>query len=352
MIIVAIFNVLVVAIASVENSKGDSKGLKAAFLMIFTFLALRYDYGNDYMAYAEIFASTDKLDLASRIEPGWQLLCLMCRPAGFFVMVAALAGFNCLVYYSFVKKYVSPEYFGFAVFMYVFNPYFMLVHLSAMRQALAVSLFVLAVDYLVQRRPLRYALVIAVASTFHASALFLLPVYILVWLNRSLPNVAVMVLLALYAAALAFGSQVDSATYLIGESLGERYGVYQERAVLTIGLGFVFYSACLALILFMDKAHNRTTALIVKLAALSYFASAPLGLAISAAGRMGMYFGPALIVAIPQTARAVRDKRHGVMFLAADALITLYEFQKFFESDIWIGKYEAYRSILSAPQWL
>ena len=55
-------------------------GLEIAWLIIFVFLAIRYDFGNDYMGYWEDFNSLNSwamfnVDNDLHVEPGWQILC-------------------------------------------------------------------------------------------------------------------------------------------------------------------------------------------------------------------------------------------------------------------------------------
>ena len=145
MIAVAIFNIIVVFFAYQARHKRTEFFLKVSFGLIFLFLALRYDYGNDYSAYLKGFLEVNRVETIDyfdkylHFDPGWIFLCRIFWPFGFFAMMAVLALFNCFVYYRFIRKYVPPVYYWFAVFLYVFNPYFMLVHSSAMRQSLAIS---------------------------------------------------------------------------------------------------------------------------------------------------------------------------------------------------------------------
>ena len=185
MFTVAILNIFVVFFAYQARHKRTEFFLKVSFGLIFLFLALRYNYGNDYSAYLKGFLEVNRVETIDyfdkywHFDPGWIFLCRIFGPFGFFAMMAVLALFNCFVYYRFIRKYVPPAYYWFAVFFYVFNPYFMLVHSSAMRQSLAISLFIFSIDYIYKKDALRYFLCIGLAALFHTSALVLLPIYLL-----------------------------------------------------------------------------------------------------------------------------------------------------------------------------
>ena len=63
MITVAIFNMFAVFFAFLAGSRRDKFWLKVSFVVIFLFLALRYDYGNDYDAYLQGFLNIISLTL-------------------------------------------------------------------------------------------------------------------------------------------------------------------------------------------------------------------------------------------------------------------------------------------------
>ena len=63
--------------------------LKISFFLIFLFLALRYEFGNDYRNYIdgfiEITTQTKIFFTGEQWEPGWNFLHLIFKPFGFFV---------------------------------------------------------------------------------------------------------------------------------------------------------------------------------------------------------------------------------------------------------------------------
>ena len=182
---IALFNIVFVLLAYLAQYKNQAYLLKVSFFLIFLFLALRYNFGNAYKIYLEDFLVInsyqliDYSDESLYYERGWLFLYRLFQPLGFFALIAVLAAFNCFVYYHLIKKYVLPGYYWFAVFLYVFTLGFMLVHCTAMRQSLAIALFLFSIDYIHKKDAIRYFLCIGLASLFHSSALVLLPVYLL-----------------------------------------------------------------------------------------------------------------------------------------------------------------------------
>jgi hypothetical protein len=345
---VAILNIAMIAFAQRASVAQADRWLKAAFLVLFSFLALRYQYGNDYANYLRYFEEGE--DSLLRLEPGWRLLRALFQPLGFFAMVGVLALFNSLTYFHFVKRYVPKQYFGYAVFLYLFNPYFMLVHSSAMRQSVAISIFLWAIRYIEERRVLRYVALVALAATFHTSALVLLPVYLLAWTNGRMRFGVALGVLVLYGAAVFFASDLAPFVSQFVSSYAERYEVYQGGTELGSGLGLIYGGTVLALIAVGATQQVGGRAVLFRIAIISYFATVPLAMVNTIAGRVGMYFAPVLIAVVPYVADGLKDRRLGHLFLATYAIMTLYVFYIFFQSDVWSGPFGTYTTIFSAPQ--
>ena len=101
---------------------------------------------------------------------------------GFHTMLTGMAAFTCFVLYRFTIKYISPEYYALSIALLLLEPNNILVISSAMRQSIAVGIFLLNIDSLIEKRYVQYTAGILLASLFHSSALFFL-VLILVELS-------------------------------------------------------------------------------------------------------------------------------------------------------------------------
>ena len=100
MVTTLVINGLVVFLSWLESLKILKHGLLISFILLFLFLALRYNFGNDYIGYFDGFREVNKYsnvtfkDREFHYEAGWLLLCRVFKPLGFFSMVALLAAFN------------------------------------------------------------------------------------------------------------------------------------------------------------------------------------------------------------------------------------------------------------------
>ncbi len=353
---IALFNIVFVLLAYLAQYKSKEYLLKLSFFLIFLFLALRYNYGNDYPAYIDDFlllASNNSFDYTFKneyYEKGWLFLYYLFKPFGFFALITVLAAFNCFVYYHLIKKYVLPGYYWFAVFLYVFTPGFMVLHCSAMRQSLAIALFLFSIDYIHKKDAIRYFLCIGLASLFHSSALVLLPVYFLGIFDWKIKRPLAIIFFVTYILFFQFGALLTPFMSIFMGTKFESYLRYEGSIEMGSGLGLILNSSLFALILFYAYFQSKQTSLFFKIAILSYFII-PLSLNLSSLVRIGMYFDVAMIIVFPATVYTIKNPTIKVAILAIIVFITLYNFNVFFKSEVFKESFGTYQTIFSAPQY-
>lgn len=356
MIATIILGIISVLFAYLAKCKDARWGLKASFTLIFLFLALRYNFGNDYERYLNAFIDIsqynqiDFFDNTRQYESGWMLLNWLFRSLGFFAMTAVLALFNCVVYYRFIKKYVPVRYYWLAIFLYIFYPEFMLIHSSAMRQSIAIMLFVFSMDYLYEKDAIRYFLCILLASLFHFSALILLPVYLLGLFNRRFYTVIGVTFVLIYVSVILFNQSLSPYLNLFINNYFEKYVGYRDAGVVNMGLGFLYFAVMSILTLYFLRLQNKETALVFMISIIS-FVLMPLALIIGLTARAGMYFVPATIIAYPIIFMKLKNPISKIIYLTIVLTATTYRFFQFFYSDVYKDAFGIYQTIFSAPQW-
>lgn len=359
MITVAIFNIVFVLFAYLAQYKGGEHFLKVSFFLIFLFLALRYNYGNDYPAYLKGFLNINSLvsiDYSVEyfdFDPGWVFLCRLFQHFGFFAMVAVLAAFNCFVYYRFIKKYVPPYYYWIAVFLYVFDANNMLINSSAMRQSLAISLFIFSLDYLYKKDVIRYFLCVGLASWIHTSALVLFPVYLLGLINFKINKTLIACIFLLYILAFKYADSIQPVIdILMSGSLG-KYEHYSESQFAKEDqeslASIIYYGILFLIVLFYGRFQDKETSLLFKAAILSFFIK-PFIILIPMIIRIGMYFSPFFIVVFPIVLITITNKFTRIMLLFFLILTKLYLFYQFFQHDVWKEAFASYQTIFSSPK--
>lgn len=346
-------SVLVAIFAGQQASLSKARAvLFFAFLCIYIFMAIRYDYGNDYMAYLDIFNESADIDIDSlyqyegRSEIGWVLLCSFFNSIGFFGFVAVLSFFNCVVYYHLISKYCPREYYWLAIFIYLVDVNNMLVQLSALRQSVAVAIFVLAVDFLVQRKLLSFLMMVFTASLFHTTALVCLLLAPLPYLAFRKERFFVFMYIAAYFILYILVDKLAPVVNSAISVLFERYEVYQDATTVGSGVGMLIWSAIFVFLMHYSSFLLPREKLLLKVGAIS-FLILPFGLIVSMMTRIGMYFQAILIVAIPLIFHSVESKFIRYLFLALYVTITLYGYYLFFHSPVWMNKFGTYQTIFS-----
>ncbi len=154
----------------------------STFILVL-FAGFRGNIEPDYMNYASIYKeSIVSTPVDTGVEPGYFYFNKVLHYLGFgfqwviFLMAAISIGIKAY----FFKKY-SPN-FIFSLLLFYCSVYF-LYDFIVIRQALALSLFFVAIPYLLERRFIKYFAIILCASTIHISALVLLPFYF--FLNKN-----------------------------------------------------------------------------------------------------------------------------------------------------------------------
>ncbi len=353
MIATTIMGALAVLFAYLAKYKNAQFSLKISFSLIFIFLALRYNFGNDYEGYLRGFievnhvAQIDYFNNSFHFEPGWLFLCRLFKPIGFFGMTAVLALFNCAVYYRFIKKFVPIKYYWLAVFLYIFSPEFMLIHASAMRQSLAISIFIFSLDYLYRKDAIRYFLCIGIAWFFHSSALILFPIYFLSYsnwkMNKKTTVILVTIFISLFMVLNSIGSFLNKfiATYF------NQYEIYQDKGVIGTGLGVIYLSILFILVLHFENSQNKETSLIFRIAIIS-FLFIPLSLPIQLIGRVAMYFTPATIITYPIIQMSLKKSNYKTIFIVSLISMTIFNYIQFFLSEINRNYYGTYHTIFTS----
>lgn len=156
-----------------------------SLVMLLVPAAIRYNVGIDFKTYnSKVIPQI--LDGTSTLEPGYQLLVkighlfdLNGTNQSVFILTHLVI---LILFYSYIYHYSKSP--AVSVFLIVGTTFYAF-SLSGMRQALATSVFLFAIQYIKKRQLLRYYICMAVAISFHKSAIIYLVMYFLPWLNLS-----------------------------------------------------------------------------------------------------------------------------------------------------------------------
>lgn len=158
-----------------------------AILVVFLFLAFRYNNGWDYMQYFYTITNYTETNIVTRGEYLNNLLIILSRylnsPIYYFLINAAIQIFGL----SFVCLKYSQN-FWLSFLLYISYPLFYLNSFSVVRMMTAVVIIFIGYHFLRQKKIGKFLLIIVIASGFHMSALMALcfiPVTLLVF-NRKI----------------------------------------------------------------------------------------------------------------------------------------------------------------------
>lgn len=324
-----------------------------SILLLFVFLAFRYDFGNDYLAYNDLFnefsvlAIEDAIKYDGRVEIGWILLCMLFKPIGFFGLVFALVIFQLYVLIKIIFKYCPPNLYWFAIFIFIFIPDNMLINASAIRQSIAISFFLLMVDSIVERKYLKVLFYFFVAYNFHTSILltilFLVPILLSSRINNSIfCFISILIFPILYLFRQDLGDYFFQLSFF--SDAFEKYLIYSESGDLGSGVGALYNFLLLSFFLFVLSSLNQSERLIVKLASITYFIT-PLAVYIAMLSRINFYFEMLYIVAMPLMISHLKNVYVKYAIIALIIIWTLYVYYGFYQNPLWMEKYSTYKLI-------
>ncbi len=356
-----VFNIIAVFFAWLESKGLYKHGLKVSFFTVFCFLALRYDFGNDYMAYLEKFEfinsfsnfNIDEFKIKGT-ELGWIYLNWIFGPTGFFSLVATLAALNTFILYKFVKKYVPSIFYWFAIFLYTFQPDSMLILSSSMRQSIGVMLFLFAIDFLLEKKFLKYSLTIILASLFHTSAIVLLPLVFLSYFNWKVKFSHIFIVLSLFIIPIIYRFNLFYQINIFISQYFDFYSVYTNEGIREISPGLGFALNILIYMIFIYYARNdssNTHNTLYKIAIISLLLI-PISFTISLITRINFYFLPVMMAVFPIAFNRIKEQYIKTAYISVIILFTLYQFFMFFQSDVWKDAFGEYNTIFSAPYFI
>jgi len=348
-------------IGAIEN------GLKISYFLIFLFLSLRYDFGNDYMPYLEGYLGLQRLDRSELYfrgnEVGWLFLNYFYKSIfgdlGFHFMLAGMAAFTCFVLYRFTIKYISPEYYALSIALLLLEPNNILVISSAMRQSIAVGIFLLNIDSLIEKRYVQYIAGILLASLFHSSVLFFLVLILVNFVNWKIHIPFIFLIFALFLVLISNAGEFFKLINLLLESQGVvDYSYYSETGFEKTKMGFGFalniFIYLFIIIFNRDAYDNMDRYNIIKMTIFALFLVG-ISIAVPLASRLTFYISPCVVCTYTYTLNKIKemDDESSVIYSNFLALFIgayfIYQNLIFWQSEVYSPYFLEYKSIISSP---
>jgi hypothetical protein len=146
-----------------------------SFSLLLLVAGFRNMGGSDYIVYWEHFNGFEE----SRWEIGYEFLVAIFRFFGFhyYFFVFFVSFLSLIILFYCIRKYsLYPQ---FSLMLY-FGGYFVYYNLIATRQLMALMIFLFSLQYLIDKKDLKFLMFIFFGSLFHSSILILIPAYLFI----------------------------------------------------------------------------------------------------------------------------------------------------------------------------
>ena len=314
----------------IENTMSTQKSKNSVFLFAllpyFVLMALKdRTIGTDTEGYFLSFAAMANYDFKSflsmddlgyeRIEKGYKLfIWLLTRISNDGqLLLLATAIVSTLALYSFIKNNANNK--SLALFFFITLGFFQFA-MTGIRQTLAISVTLFGYKYIREQKLLIFLIFALVATQFHKSAIFFLPLYLVARMKMTSTNIgmAILLIVVLYFSA-------NSLLFFAADFLDYDYGIEQT------GNGYIFFAIVLLItILSLISRKNliyqrRENSIFLNLNFIS-LATWTLRLVSRTAERVSLYYMPYTYVLFEQYLTNNRNKNRMPLMVLAMVLCT------------------------------
>jgi hypothetical protein len=204
------------------------------FLYLWALSSFRYEVGNDYYSYINIFYRANRITWAEcfddKIEFGYMLISKVITlfTVDYKIMHCVMA-FLCLAPTAYIiAKYSKNPWLSCHVYMCLTFYY---SSLNFIRQTLAATIIFLGYRFFKERKTIPFIIIILIASTIHSSALILIPIYLAMAYIKPTTKILLVSMIALIL--LYFFS--NNILNIIAELI-PKYASYMDTKYLRVGL--------------------------------------------------------------------------------------------------------------------
>ncbi len=193
-------------------------------IVLIAFMGLRSEVGTDYPAYVEQYERLPyPLDITRGKEVGYTLMSYFNKymlGLEYQSVFLFCAFFTIFFVYASVSRNKSFFFVCFGLFLYVFAGFYT-QSFNIIRQALGMAICLYSLDFAYQKKPVKFFLLVGLASSFHVTSLLMAPVYF--FSNKRLNKKSMVLILCI---SIFTGSVVVNVLGSIFESLGFRYAKF------------------------------------------------------------------------------------------------------------------------------
>lgn len=352
---IILLNIIVILISYIASRYRSPQILKVAFIILSCILSIRYGYGNDYFNYYDYYIDSNKYSYSEvDFEIGWYFLCKLCAPVGYMGFVILLTCFSQYLIYRFIKNNVSPKYYWFAVFIYVFQPNLMLLGSSMMRQFFVMAVMLNLFELILNKEYLKFIIGLILCFLIHKITILYIPLLFVGFYDKHLRSGLIFIpivilffiafyykdVIALYAMDLLFSAESDFSNYFLSAEEG-RIGI-KEMLLYSIIVFMLFKN-------FRRIDLKETSYTLVSLISIVIL---PFCTLIVMLRRIIYMFFIFQIASVPMLVNKENKKYIKLPLMTIYIMITIMDFINFFQSETYHDAYSTFNTIFSAPNWI
>lgn len=258
-----------------SKSKVNRKLYMVSIFMIFFILSTfrSVNIGNDTREYFRVFkliCSSNSLSSAielTRYEVGFVTLNYVISrvTTNFAVLLGAVTVFYLFSILRFVKKYASSVT---TVVTLCFTLFMFYDVMNIVRQCISVAIFLFAIDFLIERKPVKYIFLIILATLFHNMSVVLIFLYFLPKIDfKKVRNLVKWIFIC--AIALVLLNYMGQITYYISPYFSHYFNTKYAEGGIRIA-SILFFGGRITIVLFVwiigglkksDSANKKTNVL-------------------------------------------------------------------------------------------
>ena len=333
MIVYIFLTIFLMLLSFIElYNNGYSTKIKVVLILLLCFImGFRYNVGNDYHNYVDIYENLDwYMDV---FEPGYIFLCQFSQILNLtYQFPFFICSLLTVLPIAFLVNKTIPKMFCTSMTVYVLS-YVYFEAMNTVRQAVAMSAFLLVFYfYIIKEQKLKALLALIFGALFHKSILIIAFLAFIISKFRDKFNIKLCLILLLGSFVIghclqSFFDAISALTMLLG--LNSNYmDVFEERGVASGTFQIYLNISALYLLIFNKKQfspknrRNQIIALFYVAGIVIYnvFISFYIGL------RFYWYFYLFLILVIPNLLKKRKIKVRPLFFIALVLIITIYTF--------------------------
>lgn len=334
------------------NTKKSTKNRKIYITLAFGAMAIvgalrKYTIGIDlqilyYPKYIQLVnVSFSNLFSSSNLETGYLLFCklltLISKEPQTLIIVTSIITTSITGW--FIYKYSNNVKCSTILYI-ILNIYFM--SMNIIRQQLAVSILLIAFHYWMNNKKLKGILIALLASTFHSSAIIVLPVLLLygmkfkknyLYLSAGI-SLFLMVtykyiikIYSIISSILHLSNNKDYASYLENEAFG--IGTVNINNILSVALAIIFFCIAYYYIIFINKTKDETQLKrqhFYLFMAAFYMIINIVALKMVIISRLQYYFLPFILLIIPESISLLTKNKNKLLIIILLFSILLFRF--------------------------